>query len=35
MLHCSQEEIDDVEKARSLLPIYKVDEKSTKKAEKL
>ena len=35
MLGLSKEEIEEIGQARSLLPIYKVDEKATKKQEKL
>ena len=35
MLALSKEEIQEIEQSRSLLPIYKIDEKATKKQEKL
>ena len=35
MLALSKEEIQEIELSRSLLPIYKIDEKATKKHEKL
>jgi len=35
MLNLTKQEIEEVEQARSLLPIYKVDDKATKKQEKL